>query len=99
MEFLQPIFFWGLLGISVPVLIHLWNGRKGKVLDWAAMNWLNAQASQSSRSFKLEQLRLLVLRVLIWTCLVLLAVGLWFDFLEKKRIQTHCSPHSAKCCC
>jgi hypothetical protein len=83
MEFLQPIFFWSLLGISVPVLIHLWNGRKGKVLNWAAMNWLSAQESQSSRSIKLEQLLLLVLRILIWAILILLAVGLWFDFLEK----------------
>jgi hypothetical protein len=83
MEFLQPIFFWGLLGISIPIGIHLWNGRRGKVLDWAAMNWLSGQESQSSRSFKLEQLLLLVLRILIWAILVLIAVGLWFDFLEK----------------
>jgi hypothetical protein len=83
MEFLQPIFFWGIAGISIPIVIHLWNGRRGKVLDWAAMNWLSAQESQSSRSFKLEQLLLLVLRILIFIALVLLAVGLWFDFLEK----------------
>jgi hypothetical protein len=83
MEFLQPIFFWGLLGISIPIGIHLWNGRRGKVLDWAAMNWLSGQESQSSRSFKLEQLLLLLLRILILTVLVLLAIGLWFDFLEK----------------
>ncbi|MFN3997207.1 BatA domain-containing protein [Algoriphagus sp.] len=83
MEFLQPILFWGLLGISIPIFIHLWNGRRGKVLDWAAMNWLSGQESQSSRSFKLEQLLLLFLRILIWAILVLLAVGLWFDFLGK----------------
>lgn len=83
MEFLQPIFFWGLLGILIPIGIHLWNGRRGKVLDWAAMNWLSGQESQSSRSFKLEHLLLLLLRILILIILVLLAVGLWFDFLEK----------------
>lgn len=83
MEFLQPIFFWGLLGISIPIGIHLWNGRRGKVLDWAAMNWLSSQESQSSRSFKLEQLLLLVFRILMLTVLALLSVGLWFDFLEK----------------
>jgi len=83
MEFLQPIFFWGLLGISIPIGIHLWNGRRGKVLDWAAMNWLSGQESQSSRSFKLEQLLLLLLRILILIVFVLIAVGLWFDFLGK----------------
>ncbi|WP_111671187.1 BatA domain-containing protein [Algoriphagus litoralis] len=85
MEFLQPIYFWGLAGISIPILIHLWNGRRGKVLDWAAMNWLNAQESQSSRSFKLEHLLLSMLRILIFCILILLAVGLWFDFLEKNE--------------
>ncbi len=85
MELLQPIFFWGLLGISIPIGIHLWNGRRGKVLDWAAMNWLSGQKSQSSRSFKLEQLLLLLLRILIWAILVLIAVGFWFDFLEKSH--------------
>lgn len=85
MDFLQPSFFWALLGISVPILIHFWNGRKGKVLDWAAMNWLSTQESQSSRSVKLEQWLLLLLRIVIWTSLVLLAVGLWFEFLEKSE--------------
>lgn len=87
MEFLQPIFFWGLVGISVPILIHLWNGRRGKVLDWAAMNWLSGQESQSSRSFKLEHPLLLLLRILLWTLLVLLAVGLWFDFFQKSEFK------------
>jgi len=85
MEALQPIFLWGLLGLSIPVLIHLWNGRRGKVLDWAAMNWLSGQESQSSRSVKLEQWLLLLVRMLLLILLVLLAVGLWFDFLEKSE--------------
>ncbi|MCU0399436.1 MAG: BatA domain-containing protein [Algoriphagus sp.] len=85
MEFLQPIFFWALVGISVPILIHLWNGRRGKVLDWAAMNWLSGQDSQSSRSFKLEHPFLLLLRILLWIVLVLLAVGIWFDFFQKSE--------------
>lgn len=85
MEALQPIFLWGLLGLSIPVLIHLWNGRRGRVLDWAAMNWLSGQESQSSRSFKLEQWLLLLVRMLLLALLVLLAVGLWFEFLEKSE--------------
>ncbi|MBA4301495.1 MAG: hypothetical protein C0433_15540 [Cyclobacterium sp.] len=85
MEALQPIFLWGLLGLSIPVLIHLWNGRRGKVLDWAAMNWLSTEESQSSRSIKLEQLLLLLVRTLLFLVLVLLAVGFWFDYLGKNE--------------
>ncbi len=85
MEALQPVFLWAFLGLSIPVLIHLWNGRRGKILNWAAMNWLSGQESQSSRSIKLEQWLLLLVRLLLLALLVLLAVGLWFDFLEKSE--------------
>lgn len=87
MEFLQPVYLWGLLGMSIPLLIHLWNGRRGRVLDWAAMNWLSGQESQTSRSVKLEHLLLLLTRMLLLAVLVLLAVGFWFDFLEKSDLK------------
>ncbi|GAA0880356.1 hypothetical protein GCM10009119_33260 [Algoriphagus jejuensis] len=78
MEWIQPAFFWALLGISVPLAIHFWNGRKGKVIAWAATAWLNPQESQSSKSFRLDQWLLLLVRILLWILLVLLAVGLWW---------------------
>jgi hypothetical protein len=83
MEWIQPAFFWGLLGISIPLAIHLWNGRRGKVIAWAATAWLNPVESQSSRSLKLDQLLLLLVRMALWTLLVLLVVGLWWKSLGK----------------
>ena len=89
MTWVNPVYFWGLLGISVPILIHLWSGRKGKVIAWAATAWLNPQDSQSSRSLKLDHRLLLLVRVLFWIALVLYLVGVWwkgFSGSEEKAV-------------
>lgn len=78
MTWVNPVFLWGLLGISVPILIHLWSGRRGKVLFWAATAWLNPQDSQSSRSIKLDHRLLLLIRILLWMAIVFLIVGIWW---------------------
>ncbi|MBN3518610.1 BatA domain-containing protein [Algoriphagus lutimaris] len=72
MEFLQPILLWGLLGLSIPIAIHLWNGKKGKTISWAAMAWLSEQENQSSKSIRLDQLLVLLLRLILLALLVLL---------------------------
>ncbi len=88
MEWIQPAFFWGLFGISVPLAIHLWNGRRGKVIAWAATAWLSPVESQSSRSLKLDQLLLLLVRIALWAMLVLLFVGLWWKSFGKNDAPT-----------
>ncbi len=65
MEFLQPIMLLGLLGISIPILIHLWNGRRGRTVSWAAMQWLEVKENKPQKTIKLEQWLLLILRVLL----------------------------------
>lgn len=81
MEWIQPTLLWGLLGLSIPVLIHLWNGKKGKVIAWAAFPWLDPKESQSSRSVKLENWLLLLIRILLVATLVVLLAGLiWKGF-------------------
>jgi hypothetical protein len=72
MEFLQPILLWGLLGLSIPIAIHLWNGKKGNQISWAAMAWLSEQENQSSKSIRLDQFLVLLLRILMIILLVLL---------------------------
>lgn len=81
MEWIQPTLLWGMLGLSIPVLIHLWNGKKGKVIAWAAFPWLDPKESQSSRSVKLENWLLLLIRILLLMVLVFLLAGLlWKGF-------------------
>lgn len=85
MEWIQPTLLWGLLGLTIPVLIHLWNGKKGKVIAWAAFPWLDPKESQSSRSVKLENWLLLLVRMLLLAILVFLLAGLIWKGLVSSR--------------
>lgn len=84
MEWINPTYFWGLLGVLVPILIHLWNGRNGKVIPWAATAWLNEEESQSQRSIQIQEWLLLFLRILLWVILVLIIVGVWLKSMESE---------------
>jgi hypothetical protein len=88
MEWIQPTLLWGMLGLSIPVLIHLWNGKKGKVIAWAAFPWLDPKESQSSRSVKLENWLLLLIRILLLVTLVFLLAGLiWKGFGSSREYK------------
>ena len=85
MEILQPILLWGLLGLSIPLAIHLWNGKKGKNVAWAAMAWLSEQENQSSKSIRLDQILVLLLRMILLVLFVLLLSHLILNFWEISK--------------
>ncbi len=52
----------GLLGIGLPVLVHLLSRRKFDIVDWGAMQFLEL-SQKTRRRLKLEELLLLLLRM------------------------------------
>lgn len=59
---------WALAGLgaaltAVPILIHLLNRRRVRVVRWAAMTWLLAALKRHQRRLKLENWLILALRV------------------------------------
>src|SRR5579884_3114103 len=48
--------------VSVPVIIHLLNRRRFRIVTWAAMRFLLAAQKQNTRRMRLEQLILLLVR-------------------------------------
>jgi len=71
MPFLNPIVFWTALGaVSIPIIIHLLNRRRYRLLDWAAMKFLLESLKRNRRRLRIEELILLALR-----CLVLVVLG------------------------
>jgi hypothetical protein len=69
--FLTPAFFWaGLALASIPIIIHILNRRRFKVVPWAAMEYLLAAMRKNRRRLKFEQWLLLAVR-----CLVLALLG------------------------
>ena len=70
MFFINPSFLWALLGLSVPVAIHLWSKKEGKTIKVGSLKFLQESDSQKSSSIKLNEFWLLLLRMLLITILV-----------------------------
>lgn len=65
MSFLNPLLLFGLAGVSVPIIIHLLNRRQIQRVPWAAMRFLQVSVENNQRRLQLEDLILLLLRVLL----------------------------------
>ncbi len=65
MTFLEPLMMWGFTALAVPVLIHLWQRRKVIQVRFSTLRFLKVVAAKTSRSAKIENLLLLLLRCLI----------------------------------
>jgi hypothetical protein len=73
MAFLHQIMLLGLLGVSVPILIHLLNRYRYREVDWGAMELLRRAMVLRSRRVRIEDLILLALRCL---AVALLAIAM-----------------------
>ncbi|HEX8506720.1 MAG TPA: BatA domain-containing protein, partial [Hymenobacter sp.] len=82
-----------MLGLLVPVAIHLWNRRPGREVAVGSLRWLTAGANRRLRNLKLEQLWLLLLRAgLLGMLAVALAGPVWRQALPAGRGQVLLSP-------
>ncbi|RZS90603.1 BatA domain-containing protein [Aquimarina brevivitae] len=71
MQFLFPTYLWGLLGLAVPIIIHLWSKKEGKVIKIGSIQNLQASETKRASSIQLNELLLLLLRLLIVGLIVL----------------------------
>lgn len=69
-SFLQQSFLWGLLGVSIPIIIHLLNRRRYRTVQWAAMDFLLRAARESRGKKKLKYLIILTCRALAIAALI-----------------------------
>ncbi len=77
-QVLNPIWLFGISGIIIPILIHLWNVKKGKTLKIGSVNLLGESSRQNARSMRLLDLILLVLRCLLIIIIsIILADPVW----------------------
>jgi hypothetical protein len=79
-QLLNPIWLFGISGIIIPILIHLWNVKKGKTLKIGSVSLLGESSRQNARSLRLLDLLLLLLRcLLIIIVSILLAEPVWIS--------------------
>src|SRR3954468_442042 len=74
MLFLNPFILSALALASVPIIIHLLNRRRFKLVEWAPMKYLKLTIKTNRRRLRIEQLILLAIRTLI-VALIIFAVA------------------------
>ncbi|QKG58473.1 BatA domain-containing protein [Hymenobacter sp. BRD128] len=65
----NPSALLALLGLLVPLAIHLWNRRPGREVAVGSLRWLAAGANRRLRNLRLEQIWLLLLRAALLAAL------------------------------
>lgn len=71
-SFLSPLLIWGTLLGSIPIIIHLLNRRRFRVVEWAPMRYLKLTIRRNRRRIQIEQLLLLLVRIALPVLLFLL---------------------------
>ncbi len=87
MVFANPSYLWALLGLLVPVAIHLWSKKEAKTIKIGSIQLLDESNSRQSSSIQLNEWFLLLLRMLIVALIVLLMAGpQWRTKGNKKQV-------------
>ena len=66
MLFLNPFLLIGLVGVAIPVIIHLFNRKSVHSTDWGAMQFLTDSMASRTRRIQLEDALLMATRCLIF---------------------------------
>ena len=72
MVFVNPTYLWALLGLLVPLAIHLWSKKEANTIKIGSVQLLDESNSRQSSSIQLNEWLLLLLRMLILALIVLL---------------------------
>ncbi|NLA24376.1 MAG: hypothetical protein GX879_05355 [Bacteroidales bacterium] len=70
MSFLFPIFFWGLLAVAIPILIHLFHFRRFKTVYFSNTMMLHHLQKENKTKTKLKHWLILLMRILMIIALV-----------------------------
>lgn len=71
MIFLQPYFLFGLLALSIPVIIHLFQFRRYKTVYFTNVSFIRNLKKETEKQSRLKHLLMLLARLLAITALVL----------------------------
>lgn len=85
MQILYPIGFLALAGLIIPVLLHLWSQKQGKTIKIGSIAFLGENSTTSSKSPKLTDLLLFILR-----CLLVMLIAF---FLAQPYLKSKVKPH------
>ena len=79
---IAPVFLWGLGAVSAPVIIHLMQSPRARVIDFPSIRFLLACQKRATRRSRLKNILLLLIRMLL---IALLAWGMSQPWREHEE--------------
>ncbi|WP_273566599.1 BatA domain-containing protein [Maribacter halichondriae] len=64
MQFLSPTYLWALIALAIPIAIHFWSRKKVRVIKVGSTQFLENLNPKQTSSIKLNEIILLILRLL-----------------------------------
>lgn len=97
MSFAQPSYLWALLGLLVPIAIHLWSKKEAKTIKIGSVQLLSESKSRQSSSIQLNEWWLLLLRMAIISLITLvMAKPQWQSKVNNSKLTYVIEPELAK---
>ncbi|SFR77523.1 BatA domain-containing protein [Maribacter stanieri] len=97
MSFAQPSYLWALLGLLVPIAIHLWSKKEAKTIKIGSVQLLSESKSRQSSSIQLNEWWLLLLRMAIISLITLvMAKPQWQSKVNNSKLTYIVEPEFAK---
>jgi hypothetical protein len=84
MQFVNPLFLFGLLAISIPVIIHLFNFRRFRKVFFTNVRFLQELKQQTQKQSQLRHLLILAMRILAISALVFAFAQPYIPFSENQ---------------
>ena len=72
MTFINPAILWGLAAISIPIIIHIFNLKKTKKIEFSTLMFLKEIQQSKYKKIKLKQLLILLCRIAFVILIVLM---------------------------
>ncbi len=92
MNFVNPLFLFGLSAIAVPIVIHLFNFRRFKKVYFTNVRFIEELQQQTQKQSKLKHLIILTLRILAIICLVLAFAQPYIPLTDSKiNLEAKCA--------
>ena len=84
MQFVNPLYLFGLLAIAIPVIIHLFNFRRFRKVYFTNVRFLQALKQQTQKQSQLRHLLILAMRILAIAALVMAFAQPYIPFSDRQ---------------
>lgn len=91
-QFLHPVFLYGLFALAIPIILHLFSFKKYKKVYFSNFNFLASLQQQKKNSSKIKNLLLLLLRLLV-VAAVVIAFANPYVAKDRNKPRTSSNPN------